>query len=161
MAENDVFAELNGEYEEIHSSAPGKTTEEDSKKDGSAEKEPSFYRYAFFVLSALIICLAVAFVSMKLIASKGEEKVSLLESVLETTAPPVLSCEDGFPVNINTADADSLTALEGIGESRAKDIIEYRSEYGPFTDIEEIMNIPGIGEKTFEKIKDKICITDG
>ena len=60
-------------------------------------------------------------------------------------------------ININTADKDLLMKLNGIGEKRANDIIEYRSKH-PFKKIEDIMNIKGIGKKTFENIKNLICV---
>ena len=60
-------------------------------------------------------------------------------------------------VNINTATIEELTTLNGIGESKAKLIIEYRTKK-PFEKIEDIMNISGIGEKAFEKIKEFITI---
>lgn len=59
-------------------------------------------------------------------------------------------------VNINTAGEEELTTLTGIGATRAKAIISYREENGPFFSIEDIMNVQGIKEGTFAKIKDKI-----
>ena len=59
-------------------------------------------------------------------------------------------------ININTASAADLQKLNGIGEKKAADIIAYREKNGPFTAIEDIMKVTGIGEKTFEKIKDNI-----
>ena len=56
-------------------------------------------------------------------------------------------------ININTATAEQLTELNGIGEVKANAIIEYRNNFGNFISLEEIMNVKGIGEKTFEKIK--------
>ena len=61
-------------------------------------------------------------------------------------------------VNINTADKTELMTIPGVGESRAQDIISYRQEHGGFSSIEEIMNVPGIKEATFEKIKDGIKV---
>ena len=61
-------------------------------------------------------------------------------------------------ININTASLEELTKINGIGEVKAKSIIEYREENGSFKSIEEIKNIKGIGEKTFEKLKDSITI---
>ena len=61
-------------------------------------------------------------------------------------------------VNINTADESGLTMLSGIGDTRAKAIIAYREENGPFATIEDIMNVSGIKEGTFEKIKDDIVV---
>ena len=61
-------------------------------------------------------------------------------------------------VNINTADETQLTTLTGIGNTRAQAIIAYREENGPFAAIEEIMNVQGIKEGTFAKIKDEIVV---
>jgi competence protein ComEA len=62
------------------------------------------------------------------------------------------------PVNINTATAAELEALSGIGPKTAEAIVEYREANGPFGSIEDIVNVPGIGEGTFEKIKDRITV---
>lgn len=61
-------------------------------------------------------------------------------------------------IDLNTADVSQLTTLTGVGESKALAIIAYREENGPFTSAEDIMNVPGIKEGTYEKIKDKIAI---
>ena len=61
-------------------------------------------------------------------------------------------------VNINTADITLLCTLSGIGESRAKSIITYREKHGEFQKIEDIMQISGIKEAAFEKIKDEITV---
>lgn len=61
-------------------------------------------------------------------------------------------------VNINTASQGELETLPGIGPAYAQRIIEYRESHSGFKAIEEIKNVSGIGEKTFEKIKEKITI---
>lgn len=61
-------------------------------------------------------------------------------------------------VNINTATIEELLTISGIGESKAKSIIEYREEFGEFKKIEDIMEVSGIGEALYEKIKDNITI---
>ena len=61
-------------------------------------------------------------------------------------------------VNLNTADKAALMTLPGIGESRADDILEWRSKNGGFQRIEDIMKISGIKKGAFEKIKDKITV---
>lgn len=61
-------------------------------------------------------------------------------------------------VNINTASKEELMTLNGIGESKAMDIIKYREENGLFKTITDIMNISGIGEKLFDKIKNNITL---
>ncbi|MCR4990740.1 MAG: helix-hairpin-helix domain-containing protein [Lachnospiraceae bacterium] len=64
----------------------------------------------------------------------------------------------GGAVNINTAGVDELMTLKGIGRSRAEDIIAYREQNGSFGSVEEIMNIRGIKEGMFSKIKDDITV---
>jgi comEA protein len=64
----------------------------------------------------------------------------------------------GDKVNINTASKEALSGLTGIGPVIAERIIEYRDKNGPFKNKEEITKIKGIGEKTFQKIKDFIAI---
>ncbi|WP_404404000.1 helix-hairpin-helix domain-containing protein [Jeotgalibacillus malaysiensis] len=59
-------------------------------------------------------------------------------------------------ININNATQSELETIPGIGPAKASAIIQYREEHGQFKSIEEIMNISGIGEKTFEKLKESI-----
>ena len=61
-------------------------------------------------------------------------------------------------VNLNTASLEQLMTLSGIGETKAKSIIEYRTKVGKFQSIDELMNISGIGEAMFEKVKNRITI---
>lgn len=61
-------------------------------------------------------------------------------------------------VDINAAGAEELMTLNGIGETRAAAIIEFREQNGPFVSIEEIMLIPGIKEGIFSKIQDQIVV---
>ncbi len=61
-------------------------------------------------------------------------------------------------ININTADAVTLDKLPNIGPARAADIIAYREENGGFRSIEELKNIKGIGDKTFEEMKDLVTV---
>lgn len=61
-------------------------------------------------------------------------------------------------VNLNTASKEELMKLRGIGESRAEDIIRYRDTCGGFQSIEDIMNVSGIKDAAFEKMKDSITV---
>lgn len=81
----------------------------------------------------------------------GENSSKLDENTSKSAKSPTNK------VNINKADLSELTTLPGIGKSRAEEIISYRNT-NKFKSIEDIKNISGIGEKTFEKLKDKISI---
>ena len=61
-------------------------------------------------------------------------------------------------VNINTATVDMLMTLKGIGQTRAEDIIAYREKHGSFQKKEDIMNVDGIKQGTYDKIKDNISV---
>jgi len=65
---------------------------------------------------------------------------------------------DAAKVNINTASVEELTQLQGIGAKYAAQIVEYREQKGPFASPEDLMKVPGIGQKTFEKNKDVIVV---
>lgn len=66
--------------------------------------------------------------------------------------------QEEAPVNINTAGAEELMTLSGIGESRAEAILLYREENGAFSSIDDIKNVSGIGEGIFERIKNMITV---
>ena len=78
--------------------------------------------------------------------------------------PPSLAAPGGgvtvteAKININTASAEELTALLGIGPSYAQRIVEHREKNGPFKKVEDLLNVRGIGEKTFEKIRDRLTV---
>jgi len=61
-------------------------------------------------------------------------------------------------ININTATAAELDALPGIGAKTAARIVEYRQKNGPFKKVEELMNVRGVGEKNFLKLKSQISV---
>jgi competence protein ComEA len=65
---------------------------------------------------------------------------------------------EGEKININLADSETLSLLPGIGEVLAGRIVEYREKNGDFTDISEIMYVNGIGQSTFDKLKDYITV---
>ena len=75
----------------------------------------------------------------------------------DSSAQSATPRSDGI-VNINTAGLEELMTLKGVGESRARAIIEYREQQGSFETPEDIMNISGIKEGVFSKIKDQIAV---
>ena len=63
-------------------------------------------------------------------------------------------------ININKADVAALDKLNGIGAKKAESIIAWRDKHGEFKSLEAIKDVPGIGDKLFEKIKNDIALTD-
>jgi len=62
-------------------------------------------------------------------------------------------------VNLNSADAETLTReLRGIGETKAKAIIDYREEHGPFSSVDELLEVKGIGSATLDKIRGQLSV---
>jgi competence protein ComEA len=74
-----------------------------------------------------------------------------------TGAPFAVSAEPAHPVDINTASVAELTTLPGIGESKAKAIVEYRAA-DPFKTVEDLKKVQGIGDKTFEVLRPQITV---
>lgn len=65
------------------------------------------------------------------------------------------------PVNINTADAETLAReLQGVGEAKAAAIVAYREKHGPFESVEELLEVDGIGSATLEKNRANIRLGD-
>ena len=64
------------------------------------------------------------------------------------------------PVNLNTATVAQIATLPGVGQKAAERIVEYRQKNGGFKKIEELMNVKGIGEKSFLKLKALITVTE-
>lgn len=63
-------------------------------------------------------------------------------------------------IDVNKASIEELSSLKGIGQKYAERIVEYREKNGPFKKIDDILLVKGIGEKTFESIKDKLIIIE-
>ena len=120
------------------------------------------------VLLAVVTALFVGFTLGLFVGrNTGSGTVTLAVSPQMQTAPTAAATAAAetvpeetvsFPVNINTADADTLTALPGIGQVLAERILAYRQQNGSFRAIEEITKVEGIGEKKAEAILDLITV---
>ena len=90
------------------------------------------------------------------VPQKGEESLPVSSPSGPSVSSP--SSQKGDKVNINTATAEELDTLPGVGPSIAQRIIDYRTTHGPFQSIEDIKEVKGIGDATFEELKDKITV---
>lgn len=89
----------------------------------------------------------------ELIYIKNKNEKNTIAAV-EGTAQ--INADQSSKVNINTATAEELKKLKGVGDAKAENIIQYRENNGGFKEISDITNVDGIGQSMFEKIKDKI-----
>ena len=95
-----------------------------------------------------------------LLKAAGGTVESADSSILQLTVTDKNALNRPQKVNINRAEAWLLEALPGIGETRAKAIVSYREQYGPFNHISELMNVADIGQTTYDNLKDLITVTD-
>ncbi|MCI7768114.1 MAG: helix-hairpin-helix domain-containing protein [Oscillospiraceae bacterium] len=118
--------------------------------------------------AVLLVASAAALITGGLMLEKRDAAVPAVEiieaeperseiSSADTEAASESDAAEPIVVNINTAGAEELMKLKGVGEKTAQKIIEYRRET-PFETIEDIMNVSGIGEKKFEDMRDMICV---
>ncbi len=90
------------------------------------------------------------------VASAGMQSSSTTSSA--GTEASSSSADNNEKINLNTASAADLQKLDGIGEKKAEQIIAYREQKGQFKKIEDLMQVSGIGEKTFAALKDKLAL---
>ena len=81
---------------------------------------------------------------------------TIVTTTMQKTEPIIIEQAVQYPININTASQNLLMELPGIGEVKSSAIISYRNTYGYFNHSDEIMNVKGIGQKTYDKIKSLI-----
>lgn len=81
------------------------------------------------------------------------------ESAAESDAP-IWEPSETKPVNINTASQAQLEMLPGIGPALAESILSYRTDFGPFVTTEQLMEVPGIGEKRYAAVEKLICVEE-
>lgn len=112
-------------------------------------------------MTAAFLCLTVGY----FLGQRGAEPYRVTaetlwqqETAIRSAQVPEASDPDIGPVNINTAGADQLQTLPGIGQIRAEQIIAEREANGPFRFPEDILRVSGIGECTLEKIIDFITV---
>ena len=90
--------------------------------------------------------------------SQEREYITSAKDDSEQSENGAKSTGTNLKININTAKQEELTQITGVGESTAKKIIEYRTQNGKFKSIEDIKNIPGIGDSKFNAMKEEITV---
>ena len=96
----------------------------------------------------------VAAVVIALGAAAAPDAIAQSKTGSSSAAKPAVA----GTININTASAADLQRLPGIGAKTASRVIEYRQKNGPFKKVEELMNVRGVGEKSFLKLKGQISV---
>ena len=107
------------------------------------------------ILTSTVCILLLYIAGMRFIDDFNKAELpTLTESIsYDISASETNTDEDNLRVNINTDNIFELFQLSGIGETKARAILEYRKENGDFLSIEELMKVPGIGEKIYDNIK--------
>lgn len=95
--------------------------------------------------------------TFEILLSDEEQNAPIEENSIETESAASSNLQN-TRVNINTADLEELMTLKGIGEVKAQAIIDYRTEYGSFNSVDELINVSGIGEKTLDNLRDYITV---
>lgn len=94
---------------------------------------------------ALILCLGIGLSTFPSVAMAQKAEAPAQPTALEK-------------VNLNTATVEQLQSIPGIGPAIATRVVEYRTKVGKFSKVEDILNVKGIGEKMFDKVKDRLTI---
>ena len=115
-------------------------------------------KYLLLLTAIFLLCLALLYFTDPRSVGGGDYTVTPQYTAQEPEAPDPPAVPG--KVNINTADAAQLEALDGIGPTLAQRIVAYREEHGPFADIESIMDVNGIGAGIFETIRQQITVED-
>ena len=122
------------------------------KSQGNKEKIKFLGVVLFFLISGILYSRSFYSGGLEMGNRITAEEIGIAEG--EGTAAETLLDK----IDINTASKEELMTLSGIGDGRAADIIKHREENGNFSRIEDIMQVSGIGEKTFDEIKERITV---
>lgn len=117
------------------------------------QTEPRFWT------AAVLVFLLLAWAALRLIPSPPAAPVPLGSVDIAATVIAIEFRLPG-PININTAPAERLQELPGIGPALAARIVAFREEHGPFDTIEDLTHVPGIGPRTLDAVRDLITVVD-
>ena len=117
------------------------------------EKWKDFLRRPGVLASLLCFCVALGFFLGSVYDRRSSSPVRVVARAAAETPPP-----EEAPVNINTADAEALESLPGIGPALARRILDFREENGLFRYLYELMDVEGIGSAVFEGLQGRITL---
>lgn len=131
---------------------------ENSNNIKQSKSEYILIASALFIVALILIYIAVY--SPPLVPENiASNKTVTIETATQiSTTENVSFSANSELININTATVEQFISLNGIGETIAKRIVDYRTENGNFKNIEELLNVSGIGEKKFNEIKKYLSI---
>lgn len=104
------------------------------------------------VLTGLFLC------ALLVLAARDRARLAAGGAAPEISVPQESFLPEAVPLDLNTATAEELTALPGIGPALAERIAAYRTEHGPFSAPEELMEVPGIGEAKYAALEGRITV---
>lgn len=115
----------------------------------------------------LIVLVAIGLVASGLallLPTIRSRPLTILEPIditgVRVLLPTFIDAEEEDKINLNTASAQELTSLPGIGEVLAARIIAYREKHGPFQTLDDLTRVSGIGSKVVEEIRDLVTLSD-
>jgi competence protein ComEA len=100
-----------------------------------------------------ILMAAIVGIAVSAAAASAQNKATTPKAAATATATATA------PVNLNTATAEQLATIPGVGPRMAERIVDYRQKNGGFKKVEDLMNVSGVGEKSFLKMKPLITVT--
>ncbi len=112
--------------------------------------------WLLLAVTALFLCLLLALFWRDRTAMTPDRTGTAVETEIQVPQEDIQP--DLSPLDLNSATAEELAQLPGIGEELARRIVEYRAENGPFEAVEEIMEVSGIGEGKFTALEDRITV---
>lgn len=133
--------------------------------ENNKQKETEEKKENYKISDKTAIRLLIGFIVVLLIYIIGQQAIDIIGTKLleeitiqEETATSEELSEEIIKININSDNIYELTSLKGIGQSKAQAIIEYRKENGDFISVDELKNVPGIGDTLYEELKDFITV---